>query len=94
MTTMKDKLSASVRQAKAGAEQEKPVPAKPAVAARKPAATKPAATKPAATKPAAAKPAAAKPAAAKATNKTEAKVYAGGITESNATLHPQRVWPD
>jgi hypothetical protein len=84
MTTMKDKLSASVRQAKAGAEQEKPVPAKPAVAARKPATAKPAATKPAA----------AKPAAAKATNKTEAKVYAGGITESNATLHPQRVWPD
>ncbi len=79
MTTMKDKLSASVRQAKAGAEQEKPVPAKPAVAARKPATAKPAATK---------------PAAAKATNKTEAKVYAGGITESNATLHPQRVWPD
>lgn len=86
MTTMKDKLSASVRQAKAGTEQEKPVAAKP-VAAKPVAVDKPAAV-------AVPKVVAPKPSAANMPTKAGGKVYAGDIPESNATLHPQRVWPD
>ena len=81
MTTMKDKLSASVRQAKAGTEQEKPAAAKPA-AVDKPAAV------------AVPKVVAPKPSAANMPTKAGGKIYAGDIPESNATLHPQRVWPD
>jgi hypothetical protein len=96
MSTMKDKLTASVRQAKSAQQTGDK---KPAVAKR--AATPKAVAKPA-PKPAAAKPAVpkaapvAKPAAKPAAPKRAATpgVHAGGIPDSTTTLHPQRVWPD
>ncbi|MCA1979474.1 MAG: hypothetical protein LDL19_09585 [Thiobacillus sp.] len=102
MSTMKDKLAASVRQAKAAQQPAAKPAARPApkrAVAAKPAA-KPVAAKAAPAK-TAAKPAAPKPApAAAATAKSPAaqpsatRVHAGGIPDSNGTLHPQRVWPD
>ena len=95
MSTMKDKLTASVRQAKSAqqAGSKKPVRAAAKRAAPSktpvPPAAKPAAAKPAAPRPAApaAQPVAPKRASAPA-------VHAGGIPDSNGTLHPQRIWPD
>lgn len=98
MTTMKDKLAASVRQAKSTQQTGTRKPAQPAA---KRAATPKAVARPA-PKPAAAKPAVptaapvAKPAAKPAAPKRAATaiVHAGGIPDSTTTLHPQRVWPD
>lgn len=94
MSTMKDKLTASVRQAKSAQQAGAKKPAQPAVKRATPAkpAAKPAAAKPAAAKPAA-KPAS-NPAAPKRTAAPDARVHAGGIPDSTTTLHPQRVWPD
>ncbi len=79
MTNIKDKLSASVRQARAD-QGAAPGPADESAA-------KPAVSKPAAASAPAAKQASSKPAAAsvKTTNT---------IQESGSDLFPQRVWPD
>ena len=106
MTNLKDKLSASVRMAKAGqqtASQPANAPAaltQPApvsAAADKPVAVKPAAKKPTAAKPAATKPTAAKPAATKptATKQPAASRKPASVDqESGNALFPSRVWPD
>jgi hypothetical protein len=83
MSKLKDKLSASVRMAKAAQQPAaKGAPARPVAKPAAPAAAKPS--------PAPAKPAAA-PAAKPATPKTAS---AGGIPESGTALFPERVWPD
>lgn len=88
MSTMKDKLAASVRQAKAAQQ-----PAAKTAATRAPAAK--AAAKPAPARAAAPKPAAPKAApASQPAQPAAARVHAGGIPDSNGALHPQRVWPD
>jgi len=99
MSTMKDKLTASVRQAKTVQQAGTKKPAQPAVkrvAASKPVApaavSKPAAPKPAAPKSAPVAQPAARPTAPN--RPATAAVHAGGIPDSNGTLHPQRVWPD
>ncbi len=80
MTTLKDKLSASVRQAKTGKQALAPVTVKavrdPAPTGAKPVAGKPVSAKPAAPKPLAAKPVATPPAA------------------PSGIAFPDRVWPD
>lgn len=85
MTRLKDKLSASVRMAKAAQQPAAKSAAKPAARpVAKPATVKstPVPAKPAATPP----PAAAKPAAP--------RTHAGDISESGSALFPERVWPD
>ncbi|HQT01287.1 MAG: hypothetical protein B7Y26_08170 [Hydrogenophilales bacterium 16-64-46] len=90
MTTMKDKLAASVRQAKSAQQAGTKKPAQPA--AKRAAATSKVAAKPAAaSKPVAPK---AAPAAKPAAKPAAPGVHAGGIPDSTTTLHPQRVWPD
>jgi hypothetical protein len=81
MTTTKDKLSASVRMAKAAQRAATDQPA--TEAAPKPSPAKAPAAKPAAAKAAPAKAPAQKPAAS-----------AGEIPESGSALFPTRVWPD
>lgn len=109
MTNLKDKLSASVRQAKStqqGAAPPAPAtisPVKPATEAAQPAAKPPAASKPtAAAKPPAskpvaaksvAKPAPAKPGAAPAKSGA-APAKSGDVQPSGSALFPARVWPD
>jgi hypothetical protein len=83
MTTTKDKLSASVRMAKAAQQAGTDQPA--AEAAPKPAPAKAPAAKPAAAKAAPARAPAQKPAVPAST---------GEIPESGSTLFPARVWPD
>ena len=87
MTNIKDKLSASVRQAKAG--QQTTV----ANAAEKPAATNPPVVKPAASKPAVAKPAA-RPANKDSVTTQTAPAVPGDVPQSGNALFPARVWPD
>jgi len=89
MSTMKDKLTASVRQAKSAQQAGSKKPVRAAAKRATPSKTPvPPAAKPAAPRPApAAQPVASKPASAPA-------VHAGGIADSNGTLHPQRIWPD
>lgn len=83
MTKLKDKLSASVRMAKAAQQPAaKGAPGKPVAKPAAPAAARPA-------------PAPAKPAAAPATKPaTPQAAPAGGIPESGTALFPERVWPD
>jgi hypothetical protein len=95
MTNMKEKLAASVREAKAtqapeATTAEKSPPAKP-VARPKAAATK--------AKPAARKPAASARKSVPATRGTRAAAakkesLSEGIPESGTALFPERVWPD
>jgi hypothetical protein len=94
MTNMKEKLAASVREAKAtqapeATTAEKSPPAKP-VARPKAAATK--------AKPAARKPAASARKSTPATRGTRAAAKkessSEGIPESGTALFPERVWPD
>ncbi len=93
MTTLKDKLSASVRQAKAAqTTATKPAAAKPKAA--RSTAPKPAARKATPARPAAPKAAPRKAAAPKAAVKAEQKIAPGGIPESHNQLFPQRIWPD
>ncbi|MFN3717079.1 MAG: hypothetical protein ACK4R8_10190 [Thiobacillus sp.] len=89
MSTMKDKLSASVRQAKSAQQTDSKKPAQPAAKRAAPgkAVARPATAKPVVSKAAATPKPAAKPAAAPG-------IHAGGIPDSATTLHPQRVWPD
>ncbi len=80
MTKLKDKLSASLRQAKASTQAVAPVTVKtsrsPAPTAAKPVAAKPTAPKPTAPKPVAPKPVATQPSA------------------HSGIAFPDRVWPD
>ena len=83
MTNVKDKLSASVRMAKAAQQTGTDRPASEAAA------------KPAPAKAPAAKPAAPKAAPAKAPPlKPAVPGSAGEIPESGTALFPSRVWPD
>ncbi len=99
MTKLKDRLSASVRMAKAA--QQSPAdppasePAAPSSAAEKPA-DKAAAARAAAARPAAAKPASRRPKSTVAPSGTPAGDTSGSgeIPESGSTLFPARVWPD
>ena len=95
MTNLKDKLSASVRMAKANQQ--------PAAKADEPATTetaKPAAAKAAPAKPAASKPSPAKSVAKPTPAKAATKKPAASANkpkenqESGSTLFPSRVWPD
>jgi len=106
MTNTKDKLSASVRQAKAAQtpDADAPLPAEAAKPADKAAATaaKPQPSAPrkeaAPKKPTAKKPAVRKPAdaaqKAKASVSTGARKSPDEIPESGSALFPKRVWPD
>lgn len=98
MTNLKDKLSASVRQAKAGqAPAAKPASAKPAPTKR--AAPKKSVPQKPAVKPAARKiapesdtgKAGSKP---KVTHSSGAGEQASGVPNSGNALFPDRVWPD
>ena len=83
MTKLKDKLSASVRMAKAS--QKTTV---------KPAARKPAPAKIAVAKPVANKPAAKSTAAAPANKTASRKAQANDVPAHSDALFPARVWPD
>ncbi len=101
MTNVKDKLSASVRQARAAQSPAaadvtagETAPAQPA--AEKATAAKPAATRTAAARGTAAKPAASRPEARKPATPKPVPAAASGnsVRDSAGELFPARVWPD
>ena len=98
MTNIKDKLSASVRHAKAGQQTSAIAPASAKPAASKPPATQPAAAKAATSKPTVTKPAASKPTAAPAIKAKQttwtAPAVSADVPQSSSALFPARVWPD
>jgi hypothetical protein len=93
MTNIKDKLSASVRQARAG-QQAGPEAAAEAPASKAPARRTAASKEKVAvpSKPTASKPVDQKPVVKPVPRATESKV--NNTPESGSALFPQRVWPD
>lgn len=90
MTNLKDKLSASVRRAKATQQPEAEKPAAEKTV-QKTASAKPATVKPTPAKPAPAKPA---PKSVPARKPAPEATSANVVQESGSALFPSRVWPD